>query len=50
MRNLTLPAFVAAATLLLAACQEKPIEPMKPRVAVAHIQEWPMGIQFQLYS
>jgi hypothetical protein len=30
MRNLTL---MLAAALILAACQDKPIEPMKPKVA-----------------
>ena len=31
MRNLTL---MLAAAFILAACQDKPVEPMKPRVAV----------------
>lgn len=31
MRNLTL---MLAAAVILAACQDKPVEPMKPRVAL----------------
>ncbi|WP_267877839.1 hypothetical protein [Massilia sp. Root351] len=33
MRNVTLLTLMLAAAFTLAACQDKPIEPMKPRVA-----------------
>ena len=33
MRNVTLLTLMLAAAFSLAACQDKPIEPMKPRVA-----------------
>jgi len=34
MRNVTLLTLTLAAAFILAACQDKPIEPMKPRVAI----------------
>jgi hypothetical protein len=35
MRNVTLLTLMLSAAFILAACQDKPIEPMKPRVAAS---------------